>query len=666
VSVLLGNGAGGFGTARSFPAGDFPLSVAVGEFNGDGHPDLAVAANLSTGGSVVDVLLNQPGAAGVSALGGDPLTVPERHNPVVATFTDPTGAGFLGNYSATVTTNGLELPGTITFDPLTNVFSVAMPYLDPGTYALTITIDKAGSLSPPVTVFRQLTIVDPAVQVAGPFFLTATEGSPFTGDVAHFIDPGNGFAGDFAATIDWGDGSRSAGTITPAGVLFAAGGSHTYVRAGDYALSVRIRDEDSGFDQFALATATVDDAPLTPVARSVPFVAGQSLSRVVGSFADADPAGYAGLYTATIDWGDGTPTSPGTIAADGSGFDVTGNHTYATSGTRPITVTVRDTDGSSTVINSSAAIAEPPLNALGRNFAVTGHKSFSGAVATFTDPDPRTDRSKYTATIAWDDNTTSAGTITGSNPFTVSGSHTFGVFGGTHVVAVTVNDAPGGQDRTATVYDRVVDPPSQSPNGPYVYQLYQDLLGRTPDDAGLARWTNALDRGVSRQQVVAGITGSLEYRTRVVQQVYRTYLHRDADPRGLTTFTAYLAAGGTVEGVQARVAASLEYAQLHGGTDAGFLGALYGDALGRAIDATGQARWTQALSGGMTREAVAEAVFASLEYRQDLVRGDYQSYLRRPADDRDLASWVAAVRQGRRDEDVLTAIATSQEYLDRL
>src|SRR5262249_19195416 len=265
-------------------------------------------------------------------------------------------------------------------------------------------------------------------------------------------------------------------------------------------------------------------------------------------------------------------------------------------------------------------------------------KAFSGAVATFTDPDPRTDPSKYTAVITWDDNTTSTGRVTGSNPFTVTGSHTFAPFGGTHTISVTISDAgPGNQARSATARTRRAHPPTQSPNAPLVYQLYQDVLGRTPDDAGLIHWAALLDQGASRQQVVAGILGSLEYRTRVVQQVYRTYLHRDADVQGLASFTAFLANGGTVEGVQARVVASPEYAQLHGGSDAGFLNGLYGDALGRSIDATGQARWGQALAGGMTREAVAEAVFGSLEYQQDLVRGDYQADLHRPADGPGLA-----------------------------
>jgi hypothetical protein len=43
VSIFLGNGTGGFGTPTSFPAGMRPAWVSVGEFNGDTHLDLAVA-----------------------------------------------------------------------------------------------------------------------------------------------------------------------------------------------------------------------------------------------------------------------------------------------------------------------------------------------------------------------------------------------------------------------------------------------------------------------------------------------------------------------------------------------------------------------------------------------------------------------------------------------
>src|SRR5262249_13381873 len=47
VSVLLGTGDGTFQAAVNYPAGSFPRSVAVGDFNGDGFLDLAVA-NVGT------------------------------------------------------------------------------------------------------------------------------------------------------------------------------------------------------------------------------------------------------------------------------------------------------------------------------------------------------------------------------------------------------------------------------------------------------------------------------------------------------------------------------------------------------------------------------------------------------------------------------------------
>src|SRR5207237_4779047 len=63
VSVLLGDGAGAFSMASSFAAGDGPITVVVGDFNGDGKQDLAVANQNS---SNVSVLLGD-GAGSFSA-----------------------------------------------------------------------------------------------------------------------------------------------------------------------------------------------------------------------------------------------------------------------------------------------------------------------------------------------------------------------------------------------------------------------------------------------------------------------------------------------------------------------------------------------------------------------------------------------------------------------
>ncbi len=45
VSILLGNGNGTFQAAQNFNCGSYPISVAVADFNGDGNLDVAVANN---------------------------------------------------------------------------------------------------------------------------------------------------------------------------------------------------------------------------------------------------------------------------------------------------------------------------------------------------------------------------------------------------------------------------------------------------------------------------------------------------------------------------------------------------------------------------------------------------------------------------------------------
>lgn len=48
MSILLGTGTGIFGETANFAVGSYPRSVVVGDFNSDGHSDLALVSNVNT------------------------------------------------------------------------------------------------------------------------------------------------------------------------------------------------------------------------------------------------------------------------------------------------------------------------------------------------------------------------------------------------------------------------------------------------------------------------------------------------------------------------------------------------------------------------------------------------------------------------------------------
>lgn len=74
VAVLLGNGLGGFRTAPGSPfaVGTSPEAVVAGDFNGDGKPDLAFANFGDRNGGSVSVLLGD-GTGGFTASAGSPF-----------------------------------------------------------------------------------------------------------------------------------------------------------------------------------------------------------------------------------------------------------------------------------------------------------------------------------------------------------------------------------------------------------------------------------------------------------------------------------------------------------------------------------------------------------------------------------------------------------------
>ena len=105
VSVLLGGTGGSFSAATNIATGGFPFSVAVGDFNGDGDPDLAVADAFD---GIISVLL---GSTGGSFTG--PTNFPAGSFPASVAVGDFNGDGDLDLAVADQVTGGiLVLRGT--------------------------------------------------------------------------------------------------------------------------------------------------------------------------------------------------------------------------------------------------------------------------------------------------------------------------------------------------------------------------------------------------------------------------------------------------------------------------------------------------------------------------------------------------------------------------
>lgn len=96
-----------------------------------------------------------------------------------------------------------------------------------------------------------------------------------------------------------------------------------------------------------------------------------------------------------------------------------------------------------------------------------------------------------------------------------------------------------------------------------VAELYQDVLGRRPDAAGLQFWASLLEKGTSSDQIRAEMMKSPEGRARVTEEVrglYRNLLGREADAGGLAYWVNEIVTNGkSITQVRGEFQASTEY-----------------------------------------------------------------------------------------------------------
>jgi IPT/TIG domain len=176
---------------------------------------------------------------------------------------------------------------------------------------------------------------------------------------------------------------------------------------------------------------------------------GQEFTTVVGQVCGS---------SATIDWGDGTTPSEGTVDSLGQ---VTGTHTYAEEGIYHATIHWTNSDGADEQTPFDVKVLDAPLTATPSAIHADAGVAFTGPVATFTDADPVGTVSDYSATISWGDGTRSIGSIA-ANPgggFEVDGTHTYAT-AGAYPATVTISDAGGAATDASGIASVNVPPPT--------------------------------------------------------------------------------------------------------------------------------------------------------------------------------------------------------------
>jgi hypothetical protein len=165
---------------------------------------------------------------------------------LVASFTDPAGSEPLSEYTASINwADGTASTTGTVVDLGGGHFQVTgtHTYTDERTYSIAVTLQHN---SLPAVIASGTAVIADAPLTASSSNLALSQGIPFTGQVATFID-GNPFGNvsDFTATVSWGDGTSSAGGVTQpggTGTTFVVSATHAYSVQGSKSVSVHIVD----------------------------------------------------------------------------------------------------------------------------------------------------------------------------------------------------------------------------------------------------------------------------------------------------------------------------------------------------------------------------------------------------------------------------------------
>jgi autotransporter-associated beta strand protein len=653
-------------SAATLPANS-PLTNGVGTFSAT----LKTAGNrtLTATDTTTSSIAGTSNTIAVSAAAATHFTVSAPATATAGTavsFTvtaldqfNNTATGYTGTVHFTSTDSAATLPANSTLTNGTGSFSATLKTA--GNQTLTATDTTTSSITGTSNAIAVSAAAATHFTVTAPS--TATAGTAFNFTVTA-LDANNNTVTNYSGTVHFTSTDAQAtlpanSTLTNGTGTFSAtlktGGNQTLTATDTTTSSITGTSGAIAVSALAATHFTVS-APASATAGTA------TTFTVTALDANNNPAtGYSGTVHFTSSDGQATLPANSTLTNGVGTFSAT----LKTAGTQTLTAT--DTVTSS-ITGTSNAIAVSAGTATHFAVSTTSGATRGTAISiTVTALDAFNNTATgYRGTVHFT-STDSAATLPANSTLTNgvgTFSATFATPGNQTITATdTVNASITGTSGIISVAAAVVTNVHQA----WVMQVYLDLLGRPVDPSGLANWTAALDSGASYFQVATAIEQSLEYRTDVVQGLYQQLLHRAADPSGLSNWVAFLGSGGTAVQVEIAILSSPEFFQTQGGgTNTGFLTALYQDVLGRAVDASGAAAFGQFLAGGGSRNVVSALVVNSVEGLTDLVQSHYLAFLHRGLDPSGQSTWVNYELQGGTDESVIAAILASNEFVAKL
>jgi len=261
---------------------------------------------------------------------------------------------------------------------------------------------------------------------------------------------------------------------------------------------------------------------------------------------------------------------------------------------------------------------------------------------------------------------------------------------GTYTTDTWTFSDPNYASQHGTVHDAITNPPITNPPIALVTTLYQEILGRTPDQGGLTSWVNVVNSGDTVVQIADSFWNSPEHKANpignqytvtcdaanvFVNALYQDVLGRTGDTGGITCWDNVLIHNCVTPNSvamdfwnssehQAKQGAGTATASTYGVV----VGALYNELLGRSPDVAGLNAWVNMqYSGTLTQDQMVQGFVSSAEFAartsglstNQFVTFLYKNGLERAPDAAGLVAWDQAL-----DSDLVSRVQAVRGFWD--